>query len=286
MTLTLFSARAQAEQSRAPFDCWVTPDGLTMAEFYRLPCGFLVRFPDKADFEISEQGQEVSCWPVQNVSTEEAQTLFNNAIAPIIGNHNGGLFLHGSAVRVGEKAIAFLGHSRSGKTTLAGAMAKHGYPFLTEDVIDLALEHNEYWISPKQPRLRLFKDSAEYLHDRPMAWSVGSGKKSIGSSDQLPFSDASVPLSAIFLLGADHEASLRITQLGPQVGLTELLRHAFILDVEDRSRLRAHFSRLAKLSQRVVCNALDYPRDYEQLPDVVNELIAYCGKTGGLDAAY
>ncbi|WP_252258998.1 hypothetical protein [Erythrobacter aurantius] len=50
--------------------------------------------------------------------------------------------------------------------------------------------------------------------------------------------------------------------------LTTLMPHAFILDVEDKPRLKAHFARMADLTQDIPCFALDFTRDYAELPQV------------------
>ena len=49
--------------------------------------------------------------------------------------------------------------------------------------------------------------------------------------------------------------------------------HAFILDVEDKKRLQAHFARMADLSQDIGCYALDYRRDYAELPRVQDAIL-------------
>ena len=51
---------------------------------------------------------------------------------------------------------------------------------------------------------------------------------------------------------------------------------AVILDVEDKARLRAHFARMADLSQDIGCYALDYRRDYAELPRVQQAILDNC----------
>lgn len=263
-------ARAQAPLASQPYDRWVLPDARVKAEFHRLPDGgFLLRFPDEADFAIAAGTLHVTGWPAPDVPEDHFQSLYRNAILPLIGDHLGGLFLHGSAVAIGGRAVAFLGRSGDGKTTLAGAFARAGHPYLTEDVIDLVRQGAAYSLRPKPSGLRLFADSAAYLTGADPALAEGEGKVDVADAVALPFRDTPAPLAAILVLGGDHDAPLALTPLEERRVVEQLMPHSFILDVEDRARLRGHFSRIVGLSCDTPCYILDYPRDYAELPRVV-----------------
>lgn len=276
ITLEPQPARVQPALATTPYDRWITPEGEVKAEFHRLPDGFLLRFPDEADFAINLASRSATGWPAPETTPDHFDSLFYHGVVPLVGNHLGGLFLHGSAVAIRGQAVAFLGLSRSGKTTLAGALAKAGYPFLTEDVIELLPSGSDYLLQPKHSRLRLFIDSAAYLLGREFADAdpEDDDKHSLAGGDDLPFSDAAAPLARLYLLGHDHGAPLAITRLEGPAALTQVLPHSFVLDVEDKARLRGHFSRIAELSERIGCSALDYPREYEELPAVVAAIVA------------
>jgi hypothetical protein len=243
-----------------------------MAEFRRMPGGFLIRFPDEADFEIFPETGIVRCWPTPEADPQHIKSLFHNAILPILGNHAGGLFLHGSAVAINGRAVAFLGLSRSGKTTLAAALASQGHPLLTEDVIELVVSSEGYELQPKGSSIRLFADSAAFLLGDDAVAGDPFRKHSISVDAGLAFHDRPAPLDHIYLLGGDHEASLRIERLAAPAALKEMLLHSFILNVEDRQRLNAHFCRIADLSERIPCSLLDYPRRYSELAPVLEAI--------------
>jgi hypothetical protein len=265
----LRSPQPQSQMSYPPYDFWVNPAGDIAAEFYRTPGGYLVRFPDQADFEIVRQGLEVRCTPAPEASPSLAQTLFQNSIRPIIGNHRGELNLHGSAVAVDDAAIAFLGLSRRGKTTLAGAFAHSGHPFLTEDVIQLEPSGTGYILNPQDSHLRLFPDSASFLLGDELAEDCSEEKTAIQASGHLPHCGQSLPLRVLFILGPGESDSPRIQPISQSAAIGQLLQQSFILDVEDRVRLRGHFQRLGDLARSVPCFELDYPRSFDQLGHVI-----------------
>lgn len=281
---SLATARVQEAMPDAPYDRWVSPAGVVMAEFYRSGDDFVVRFPGQADFTLRPDktpgGFDVIAHLAPDCAEDAVRTLVNNAITPIIGNYHGGKFLHGSAVAISDitgaedAGIAFLGLSRSGKTTLAGAFAKAGHPFVTEDVIDIDLHDRVYRLHPKPSGLRLFADSAQHLIGNNPRFEDRDRKQEVAAGAALPFARAPVPLRHIYILGPDHDAQLAIRRLSSSEALAAILPHAFILDVEDRSRLRAHFMRMADLTQTIACHTLDYRRDYAELPAVIEAILA------------
>lgn len=274
-------ARDQLPLEGEPYDRWILPHGTVKAEFRRAGEGFLLRFPGEADFAIAAGGAEVTGWPAPEVAHEHFLSLFHNAILPLIGDHAGGLFLHGSAVSIHGRAIAFLGESGDGKTTLAGAFAKAGHPFLTEDVIELVAQGEDYWLQPKPSGLRLYPDSAHWLTGAPAGADSSDEKIDVTRAMALPFAASPAPLSALLLLGSDHEAALSLGLLPQAAAAQRLLPHSFVLDVEDKPRLRAHFSRIVELATKVPCYTLDYPRRYDELPRVIAAMLAHFAKAGG-----
>jgi hypothetical protein len=272
----MLDARDQPEIGRAPYDSWRTADGFDdSAQFHRQPDGsYLVRFPGQADFSIDLAASAVRCVPASEDQLDAAQSLFHNAIQPLIGNHLGGLFLHGSAVSLasGAGAIAFLGDSRRGKTTLAGGFAKAGHPFLTEDTVELQPSGGRYAVQPTRPVLRLFSDSAHHLLGEAGALAKSSTKSALEAGQHLPFAARPEHLRAIYFLGPGESSGVSIERLASPAALAEVMRHAFILDVGDKPRLRGHFQRLGELAGQIPCYSLDFPRIYEQLTQVIQQV--------------
>lgn len=270
--LEIGERREQAPLDGKAYDRWLLPDGQITAQFHRSGDAIVVRFPAQVDFHVAPGSGSILASPAPGVSDDAVTTLFSNAIRPMLRNHAGQLNLHGSAVGVGSGSAAFLGISRSGKTTLAGAMAKLGHPFLTEDVVDLDNAGGNYLVQPCRPVLRLFDDSASFLLDREVGGA--KAKKAVDASTTIPHADAPMPLSGIFLLGSGQTEQIAIKPLGEAQALAQLMQHSFILDCEDRERLKGHFGRLAELAQSVPCFMLDYPRKYDQLPQVREAIVA------------
>ena len=274
-------SRDQSRRPDPPYDRWLAPAKNVIAEFYRITGGYLLRFPGEVDFEIfpgTEPGAAPDTTIVRRIPAPQADvghldSLYHNAVLPILGNYRGGLFLHGSAVTINGAAVAFLGLSRSGKTTLAAAMAKRGHALLTEDVIELEVSSSGFQLQPKPTGLRLFSDSAAFLMGEDPVDERANIKRSVSPAAGFAVATAPAPLSSIYFLGQDRVAPLSIRHVGPSDALKEMLNHAFILDVEDKPRLKAHFGRMADLSEKIPCFALDYPRRYTELDAVLDAIV-------------
>ena len=267
-------ARDQTPLPCDPYDSWITPDGDAKAGFYRQSDGILIRFYGEADFAIDLAATTVTCWPALDVDAALPGNLFTNAITPMLSNYQGGLNLHGSAVAGEAGALAFLGQSRSGKTTLAGAFSTGGFGLLTEDVVDLQSGGRAYRVQPKRAELRLFADSAAHLFGTDMPGLDDEAKQAVTLPASLKTAANAAPLHAIFLLGDGSAQATTIQPIDAHQALTQLLQHSFILDVEDKARLKAHFAALADLADAVPCYALDYPREFAELPRVIEAVKA------------
>ncbi|WP_271079229.1 hypothetical protein [Aurantiacibacter sp. MUD61] len=269
------TARAQQVLASTPYDRWLTPAGDVAAEFHRSDRGYLLRFPDQADFAIADGLEAITCFPTPDTDERTIASLYANSVRPVVGNHAGEFNLHGSAVMIGGKALAIMGFSRRGKTTLAGALAKAGHPFLTEDVLALTPDGSNYSVAPQRPVLRVFDDTAAYLSGEVA--SARGEKSELAESADVPAAKDAAPLGAICLLGQGDVEQVTISRCDPAVALAEIMQHSFVLDVEDRARLSAHFERLAALANAVPCHHLDYPRDFARLPAVVTAIAEQFG---------
>lgn len=267
--------RDQKPLAETPFDSWVTEDGKLAAEFYRRKDGFLVRFVDQADFTIDTDNWAITGAPVPSLEEGMLDDIFSNSLRPAIGNYLGELNLHGSAVATPTGALAFMGLSWRGKTTIAGAFARAGHPFLSEDRLALEWDGEAYQVQPQRAVLRVYLDSAYYLLGYDPKWEDEEAKVALDASDAYPFAAESAPLRAIFILGPGEASNTTIDPFPQSAALAELIRHAFVLDVEDKKRLSAHFARIGELAARVPVYALDYPRDYDHLDSVTGSILEF-----------
>ena len=277
--------RLQAPLDNAPFHQWVFPDGVIWTAFHRTDTGYLLRFPDLADFEVSADGRSVSCRPATDVTEETSRHLYLNQVLPLALSKLGKLVFHASAVEVADAAVAFVAESGRGKSTLAAGFARNGFRFLTDDGLVVEACGNGYRALPSHPSIRLWTDSeaaiiAPGARTAP-ALSYTSKIRFLAGPD-IAFCDQPRPLRRVYFLGDGSAAALFFQPMSAAEALVEWVKHSFLLDIEDRSLLASHFDQVAGLANQPIHFRLDYPRRFKDLPSVRQAIVEHINAQDGM----
>ena len=138
---------------------WQLASGEDWITFHRDGDTYVLRFPDLADFRISAHGHRVHCDAASDVPESTLRQLLNQ-ILPLVLNGQRATVLHAGAVEVDETAVALVGPTGRGKSTLTAAMANQGFRFLTDDALQVSLSASGQPVAaPGQPHLRLWNAS-------------------------------------------------------------------------------------------------------------------------------
>lgn len=281
----LREARAQAACEAAAFHQWSFPDGTPWARFHRTPRGYLVRFPELADFTIEGEPPRVACIPAPDVAPATCEHLYLNQVHPLILGRAGAMVFHASAVQVGGEAVAFLAESGRGKSTLAAFFASRGHRFLTDDglLVEEAAPPGEarFHAHPGHPSIRLWKDSeAAVLGSGAQAAAAVqyTDKARLLAGGRLAHAERALPLRRAYFLASGEAARVSIAPLEAAQALVEWVRNAFILDPDARPALAAHFDRVARLANSLACYRLDYPRRFDHLEQVRRAVLDHHAK--------
>ncbi len=279
----LLGARAQTPLPTPTFHEWVFPDGTPWTRFHRDGADYLLRFQDLADFRIASSGQTVDGWPAPGTDEETVRFLFANQVLPLALSRQGKLVFHASAVEIDGGAVAFLGASGRGKSTLAASFATNGVRFLTDDGLVVESADGQWQVLPSHPSIRLWEDSQEALMDAQaqLAPPVSYTSKSrFLAGDRVAFRDRPRPLRRVYFLGEGDAQAIAFERLKPGEALIELLKHSFLLDIEERQMLAAHFEELSNLVAQPIYYRLDFPRYFHRLAEVRQAVIRHATEPG------
>lgn len=273
--ITVESARPQAEIKELPFHNWVLPDGRVWTIFFRNKQGYLLRFPGLADFQILADGKGVICWPAESVPEVSVQHLYLNQVLPLAMSKQGKMVFHASAVEIEDEGIAFMGESGRGKSTLAASFATNDFRFLTDDGLVVQRNGRAFDLLPSNPSIRLWEDSEQALIARgtEKAPSVEFTTKSrFLAGNTINFCDEPRRLRRVYFLGSGERECVNFDALSGRDAVIELVKHAFLLDVEDKELLKRQFEELSLLVRASSFYRLDYPRRFNDLGEL-RELI-------------
>lgn len=121
--------------------------------------GYLIGGPRFGLHLLSADGGEVRSWP----DGEEWQRLLIAQVLPFTALVRGLEVLHASAVVRNGRAIALLGPSGAGKTSVALELVRSGASFLADDVLALELRGEELLGHPGTPVAGVAREEVERL---------------------------------------------------------------------------------------------------------------------------
>jgi hypothetical protein len=280
---TVMPARSQSALEATPFHHYVSDDGTVWTEFYRLGNDYLLRFPDLADFEVSENGTTVVAHPADGTDAATIEHLYINQLVPLAMSRQGRPAYHASVVTVPGGAVAFLGKTGAGKSTLAASFALDEAEFLTDDALLVEETSSGCRVLPSHASLRLWEDSvaalihAENSQAEPISYS---SKARLLAGDALAYCAEPQPLLAAYLLERQDAKNVAIRALTGLNRYMAWLGNSFLLDIEDQQLLAKHLDWTHRISGAVPTFVLDYPRDYGMLPDVQNAVRKHVANAG------
>ena len=257
-------------------DVWLT--------FARQVRGYLLRFTVYADFMLLDEGARILAVPRPGVPLETIRHLLLDQVMPLVLSQRGGLIMHASAVAVPGGAIAFVGDTGRGKSTLATSLTQRGHRLITDDCLVVREQSGQFVAMPTYPGLRIFANTADaLLGPGPALPRVAhyTPKKRLGPDNiQLPFEFDAVPLRRVFFLEPpDHALATNrepvvFTRMPPHTAMLELIRTSVRLDHEDRPRHRSEFENCKCLIRSTPLYKLAFVRNLARLPEVCEAILA------------
>ncbi len=213
-------------------------------------------------------GSVLSREPAEGVHPLDAADIFEQSIAPRLGQLVGRPSLHASCVEVGGRAVAFQGLSGVGKSTLAALMIERGARLVTDDALSLEPRPTTCLANPCRPVTRLTTESAAAVRDSFGSGWLGSEKVSF----EVPFAPAPVPLRRIYLLGRNAPEPT-IEPLRQRDAMLEIAGHLHRLDPNDPRLLTMELEFLEAVTSVVRVARLSHPRRFEERDALVDAIL-------------
>lgn len=206
-----FPAWAGPSGAEAPVDVCLgaTPASLGAGAQRRrgwqaMPGRYLMDAPSIARYLVAD-GCRIVVEP-QGGSQADVDSLLVGPVLAAVLQQRGVTTLHASSVATTAGAVAFVGHRGAGKSSLAYALMKLGYPVMADDITGVSLEDGKPWAVPGFPRLRLLGDSVQSLGAVALASGGSDGKMQVAAEKHHA---GRLPLAACYLLDADTSAAAR-----------------------------------------------------------------------------
>lgn len=214
---------------------------------------------------------------------EDPRAVGHAVIQPVlvyVMNRRGMPVLHASGIETGRGAVAFLGMSGQGKSTMIASFLRRGAALLTDDALPLRIEAGVAYGVPGPPHMKLWDATAEHalhLDGNLPALSALAEKKYLALDQRYEYAPAAAPMRAIYVLQrydpiASHRTDVRVQRLGSRESLAALLSHALLRDCLLPVEEGAFLPLFAHTIRQAPVRALTYPSGFEY-QDAIHEAI-------------
>ncbi len=247
---------------------------------------YLLHFPDLGDFRLSLSDKRITCYPHITASLSSVPHIVLDQVLPLYLSMQDQLVLHAGTVASPKGAVAFLGPSGHGKSTLTASLCEWGWKLLADDCLLIKQKAEQYWAIPSYPAIRMWPDSLGDLsppvttlrpvsHDTDKQYLVLDGQG-------FGFQSCPAPLIQFYDLMPyeDDENSefVTIQPLSAREAVMALLKSSFRLALTDPERISNEFHQVAHLATHVNVSRLHYPQKFALLPQVRESVLADLGE--------
>ena len=215
---------------------------------------------------VVQGGRKVTITAAAGVTTHLIRMYLLGVIMAILLYQRGKLVLHASSVELDGSAIAFLGETGWGKSSLAAALYARGHSLIADDLTAVDFSSNPPLVLPGFPLLKITSDVAESLgYDmdslHPMTWD--NSKRAIPV--QARETQTQLPLRCLFILSCGN--AITIECLTPREAMIELVCHSYPTRLW-LSADKTHFDQCSQLVRNVPSFTLQRSQILSSLPEL------------------
>ncbi|HEV3220200.1 MAG TPA: hypothetical protein VGZ48_10545 [Candidatus Acidoferrales bacterium] len=238
-----------------------------------------VRWDDVGEFLVSSDGRLITCGHLNNSPGESFQVYLLGQALSFALVRGGFEPFHATCVVVNGAAVAFLGDSGFGKSSLAAYFLNAGDRLLTDDLLLLQERPEGFLAYPGPPRIKLLPDMANKF--------LGGVNGGVPMNPQTPklilplaperICDSPVFLRAVYELSPPHDMkdvqTVEFESLTTREAFVELSCNTFNYVILDGDRVHRQFTETARIANAVPMKRLIHPRSLESLPLVREEIL-------------
>ncbi|HTW95506.1 MAG TPA: hypothetical protein VMD30_11965 [Tepidisphaeraceae bacterium] len=220
---------------------------------------------------LIRRGKEITVDPVPDAPAGLIRLALLGPAFGAVLHQRGFLVLHASAVRIGQKTVAFVGDKGAGKSTTAAAFTHRGYSLVADDIV--AVEPRDFLVHPAFPLLKVWSETARHFRASTSdleQFHPSLEKFALPASDQ--FSAVPAKLAAVFSLY--DGPTLSIDPLSGQAAFMELVKHSYLLSLlRSTQTAAAHFKQAVHVAGGVPICRLVRPRSLPALDDILAAVV-------------
>ncbi len=219
--------------------------------------GYTLRYHSVADFRVDRQLCVIQVHLAPGQSPDYAALLLVGNVIASVRMLSGECVLHASAVEVNRRAVAFVGHSGMGKSTLAALSCAAGARLVTDDLLRVSLAKHGAFCHRGTAAIRLRPSAVANLADLPAA-NLRPSVDDRYVLEAQPAVECRVPLSVIVIPQLSRTISeVEICWLSPANSVYQLAAYPRVVGWRSPEVISQQFHLLGRLVKQVpVCKAV------------------------------
>lgn len=236
---------------------------------------FLAEWAGVGTLRVGSNEGAVELVPVDGAPPEVVARIRDGAAKAFVRHVRGELTLHASAVAFGDRAIAFVGDSGAGKSTIAAHLcARHGASLVSDDLLFVDMRGDDLIVTPTAHAHRLLADARRDLG----ATETDLDKRDVAAprSERDP-----VRLVAIASLAYADDDAIAFEPMRGARAFRALSESLFRLVLDDTSVQKRDFDRLADMTGRIPIVLLRRPRSLDAMRRIDASFFAGLVARGG-----
>lgn len=213
---------------------------------------------------LIRDGREIIIAPVPEADIRRIKRYIVGTAMAILLYQRGYLVLHASSVNLNDQAVAFLGFSGTGKSSIAAAMYTRGYGVLADDISVIEMIDNKPMVLPSFPQIKLSLEAAEAIGcevDESML--LDGVDEKYGYRLEHGFTNVPLPLGRIYVLEENPRSRIDLlTQQSAVIKFISCSIPTLWTQLEDQK----HFMQCIDLAKFVPTYAIKRNSTIQNLP--------------------
>lgn len=249
---------------------WREHDGTEIATGYTVNGEHWMDWPHLASFCFRDDADAVVALAHAPTRTELITDTFRRSVLPMALQRRGHEVLHSSAVQLPQGVVALCAVSETGKSTLAYALSRRGYPLWADDAVALTINKHSVRSVPLPFRIRLRPRSAAFFAPEQANTDETTQAAAAAHSNALP-------LAAICILEQRPSGALNsvvdVQRFAPVDAFREVLAHAYCFNLDDLERKRTMLQHYLMVAQHVPIFAVRFQTGLQHVDAIVNSVV-------------
>jgi hypothetical protein len=212
-------------------------------------------------------GREIIGEPEKSMDESFMSIMAQGPGISILLHQRGFLTLHASCVKIGKYAVAFMGPSGTGKSTVTAALHVRGHGIVADDVTVIDNFGPKPAAYPGYPGLHLLPDMADFFQDRlDRPARIDADDQKAKYQVHRGFSQSPAPIKRVYLVSDGSE--VEISPLEGHKAVYELINNSYWIRLTHDFRPASYFLQCARLYDQIPILRLTRPRTVSALAEL------------------